>query len=110
MIPEEFSIKDKVAIITGCGRGIGKAIALTLAKAGADITLIARTREQLEQTASEVRRLGRKELAICMDVTDEDQVKKAVEETLSQINFILFRVHKQPATCRYFNSFFMPTK
>jgi NAD(P)-dependent dehydrogenase (short-subunit alcohol dehydrogenase family) len=88
MIPKEFSVEDKVAIVTGGGRGIGKAIALTLAKAGADITLIARTREQLEQTASEVRQLGRKALAICMDVTNEDQVKDAVEETVSQLGKI----------------------
>jgi NAD(P)-dependent dehydrogenase (short-subunit alcohol dehydrogenase family) len=88
MIPKEFRVEDKVAIVTGGGRGIGKAIALTLAKAGADITLIARTREQLEQTASEVRQLGRKALAICMDVTNEDQVKDAVEETLSQLGKI----------------------
>jgi NAD(P)-dependent dehydrogenase (short-subunit alcohol dehydrogenase family) len=88
MIMDEFSVKDKVAIVTGGGRGIGKEIALTLAKAGADITVIARTKGQVEQTASEVRRLGRKALAIPMDVTDEDQVKKAVEETLSQLSKI----------------------
>jgi NAD(P)-dependent dehydrogenase (short-subunit alcohol dehydrogenase family) len=88
MIMDEFSVKDKVAIVTGGGRGIGKEIALTLAKAGADITVIARTKGQAEQTASEVRRLGRKALTIPMDVTDEDQVKKAVEETLSQLSKI----------------------
>lgn len=51
MIPKEFGLEGKVAIVTGAGRGIGKAIALVLAEAGADITAAARTREQLEQTA-----------------------------------------------------------
>jgi NAD(P)-dependent dehydrogenase (short-subunit alcohol dehydrogenase family) len=88
MFQEEFNVQDKVAIVTGCGRGIGKAIALTLAEAGADITLITRTKEQLEQTAREVHRLGRKALAICMDVTNEDQVKEAVEGTISQLGKI----------------------
>jgi NAD(P)-dependent dehydrogenase (short-subunit alcohol dehydrogenase family) len=88
MFPKEFSVKGKVAIVTGGGRGIGRAIALTLAKAGADITVIARTREQVEQTASEVRQLGRKALAISMDVTDKIQVKKAVKYTLTQLGKI----------------------
>jgi 2-deoxy-D-gluconate 3-dehydrogenase len=89
MIPnKEFSVEGKVAIVTGAGRGIGKAIALTLAEAGADITVVARTREQIEQTANEIRQLGRKVLAIPMDVTNEDQVKGVVEQTLSQFGKI----------------------
>ena len=84
MIPKEFSVEGKVAIVTGGGRGIGKAIALTLAEAGADVTVVARTAEQIEQTAKEIRQLGRKSLAIAMDVTKEDQVKEAVEQTISQ--------------------------
>ena len=88
MIPKEFSVENKVAIVTGGGRGIGKAIALVLAEAGADITVVARTREQVEQTAREVRQLGRKALAIPMDVTNEDQVKEAIKETLSQLGKI----------------------
>jgi NAD(P)-dependent dehydrogenase (short-subunit alcohol dehydrogenase family) len=61
---EEYSLKGKVAIVTGAGRGIGKAIALTLAEAGADITVAARTTEQIERTAEEIRKLGRRALAV----------------------------------------------
>ncbi|RLC60434.1 MAG: 2-deoxy-D-gluconate 3-dehydrogenase, partial [Chloroflexi bacterium] len=68
--------------------GIGKAIALTLAEAGADITVVARTREQIEQTAEDIRKLGRKALAIPADVSQEDQVKKVVEQTVSQFGKI----------------------
>ncbi|MEE8469766.1 MAG: 3-oxoacyl-ACP reductase family protein [Dehalococcoidia bacterium] len=88
MIPKEFSLEGKVAIVTGAGRGIGKAIALVLAEAGADITVAARTKEQIEQTAEEVRKLGRKALAIPTDVTQEAQVRRAVEQTLSQFGRI----------------------
>lgn len=88
MITEEYRVDDKVAIVTGAGRGIGKAIALTLAEAGADITMVARTREQIEQTAGEVRKLGRKALAIPADVSQEDQVKGVVEQTISQFGRI----------------------
>ena len=84
MITEEYRVDGKVAIVTGAGRGIGKVIALTLAEAGADITVVARTREQIEQTAEEIRKLGRKALAIPADVSQEDQVKKVVEQTISQ--------------------------
>lgn len=88
MIPKDFSVEGKVAIVTGAGRGIGKAIALTLAEAGADIVAVARTAKQIEQTAEEIRKLGRKALAIPTDVTKEDQVKRAVEQTISQFGKI----------------------
>ncbi len=88
MILKDFSVEGKVAIITGAGRGIGKAIALTMAEAGADLTVIARTAKQIEQTAEEVRRLGREAFAIPIDVTKEDQVKEVVEQTLSQFGKI----------------------
>jgi len=80
---EEYSLEGKVAIVTGSGRGIGRAIALTLAEAGADITVAARTVEQIEGTASEIRRLGRRALAVPTDVTRREQVAGAVEQTVS---------------------------
>jgi len=88
MIIEEFGVKGSVAIVTGAGRGIGKAIALALAEAGADVAVVARTKEQIEQTAEEVRSLGHKALAIPTDVSQEDQVKRAVEQIISEFGKI----------------------
>jgi len=88
MVPQDFSVEGKVAIVTGGGRGIGKAIALVLAEAGADVTVAARTAEQVEQTAAEIRQLGRKALAMPMDVTNEDQVKEVVAQTVSEFGKI----------------------
>lgn len=88
MILKDFSVEGKVAIVTGAGRGIGKSIALTLAEAGVDISVVARTAKQIEQTAEEIRQLGKKALAIPTDVTKEDQVKRAVEQTVSQFGKI----------------------
>ncbi len=85
---KDFSIEDKVAIVTGAGRGIGKAISLTLAEAGADIVLVARTTKQIEQTAEEICKLGRNALAITTDVTQEEQVKRAVKQTISKFGKI----------------------
>ncbi|MFC1948378.1 SDR family NAD(P)-dependent oxidoreductase, partial [Chloroflexota bacterium] len=73
-----------VALITGSGRDIGKGIALCMAKAGADIVVTARTVEQIEQTASEIRTIGRKAIAIPLDARESVQMssmaEKAVEE------------------------------
>lgn len=88
MVLQDFSVEGKVAIVTGSGRGIGKAIALVLAEAGADVTVAARTAEQVEQTAAEIRRLGRKALVMPMDVTNEDQVNEVVARTVSELGRI----------------------
>ena len=82
MILNEFSLDGKVAIVTGAGRGIGRAISLAFAEAGADIVAAARTKEEIEQTAREVRDLGRQSLAVPTNVTKADQVDRMVEETI----------------------------
>ena len=56
----EFSIEGKKAIVTGPGRGIGKAIALTLAEAGVDVCVAARSRDELDAVAEEIRGMGRR--------------------------------------------------
>ncbi|UCB44801.1 MAG: SDR family oxidoreductase [Spirochaetota bacterium] len=88
MSNEEHRVDGKVAIVTGASRGIGKAIALTLAEAGSDITVIARTEAQLEKTAKEIRKLGRRALSIPMDVSKEEQVQSAVKQTVSEFGKI----------------------
>lgn len=88
MIANEYRVDGKVAIVTGGGRGIGKAIALVLAEAGADVAVAARSREQIEQTAEEIRKLQRRALAIPTDVSNEDQVKELVDKVISEFGKI----------------------
>lgn len=88
MVPREYSVKGKVAIVTGAGRGIGKSIALTLAEAGADVTVAARTAKQIETTAEEIRKLGRKALAVPADVTKASDVKRVVRKTIAEFGKI----------------------
>ena len=88
MSAEEHRVDGKVAIVTGASRGIGKAIALTLAEAGADVTVIARTKDQIERTAQEISKLGRRALALAMDVSREDLVQSAVKQTVSEFGGI----------------------
>jgi NAD(P)-dependent dehydrogenase (short-subunit alcohol dehydrogenase family) len=84
----DFSIKDRVAIVTGAKRGIGKAIAVTFAKAGADVVVCGRTLAELEEVASEIRALGRRSLAVKTDVTVKSEVTSLVERTIKDFGTI----------------------
>lgn len=75
----------KKAAVTGASSGIGRASALNLAREGADVALIARNRERLEETAEMIRKLGRKAVVIEADITDAEAVKKAVETSIDEL-------------------------
>src|SRR5690606_34129016 len=74
-------LKNKVAIVTGASRGIGKAVALAFAREGADLTLVGRSEKDLERVAEEVRSEGRRCLVAVADVSKEADVKRAVDAT-----------------------------
>jgi NAD(P)-dependent dehydrogenase (short-subunit alcohol dehydrogenase family) len=81
-------LENQVAIVTGAGRGIGKAIALAFAREGADIVAVARTKEEIEETCREVGALGRQGLAITADVTKADQIAGMVQKAVSHFKKI----------------------
>ena len=76
-----MSIEGKVALITGAGQGIGRAIALRLASDGADISLVDVNADRINAVADEVREAGSKAISLVADVTDRDQVRSAVDRT-----------------------------
>ena len=78
-------LKDKVALITGGARGIGQAIAMTFAKEGADIVVADVNLEIAQKTASEIESLGRKALALEMDVTSYGKVEEGVNKILDKM-------------------------
>jgi NAD(P)-dependent dehydrogenase (short-subunit alcohol dehydrogenase family) len=80
-----FSLKGRVAIVTGGGTGIGRGAALVLAEHGADVVLAARRPEPLEATAQEIRVLGRRALAVPTDVTRPDACQQLVDTTLQEM-------------------------
>lgn len=84
----ELSLRGKSAIVTGAGRGIGRAIALSLAEAGADVALAARTPSDLEHVVAEIRALGSRAFAVPTDVSDSNQIESMVEATLKQFGNI----------------------
>ena len=82
---DKFKLDGKVAIVTGGGRGLGRAIALALAEAGADVTVSARTKKQIEAVKGEIEALGKNALAIPTDVRKADQIDHMVEKTVSDL-------------------------
>jgi NAD(P)-dependent dehydrogenase (short-subunit alcohol dehydrogenase family) len=77
----KMSLEGKVAVITGGGRGIGKAIALDFAKYGADIVVAARTTSEIDAVANEVLKMGRKALAIPTDMTKEQSIQNLISKS-----------------------------
>jgi NAD(P)-dependent dehydrogenase (short-subunit alcohol dehydrogenase family) len=87
MLPE-IDLEGKTALVTGAGRGIGREIALVLAEAGADIVAAARTVSEIEETAADVRKLGRQSIAIPADVSKSSDVDQLVERVLQHFGRI----------------------
>ncbi|MBP1719062.1 MAG: gluconate 5-dehydrogenase, partial [Deltaproteobacteria bacterium] len=80
----QFDLSGKVAIVTGGGRGIGKAIALGLAGAGAKVVVCSRTSKEIEEAAGEISRLGGKALPLTVDLTANDQLENLVNTTVKE--------------------------
>jgi len=79
-----FSLKDKVALVTGASQGIGRATSLALAEAGAKVAIAARNTEKLASLAAEIAAAGGEALAVPMDVADPAQVKAGFQQLLAK--------------------------
>ena len=86
MVLDAFKLDGKVAWVTGASRGLGKAMALALAEAGSDLVLSARTVVDLEGTASEAKRLGRRAVVVQADVTRRLDVEAVLAKAIAEFD------------------------
>ena len=86
-----MDVTGTFALVTGAGSGIGNAAAITLAKAGADVALLGRTHDELEETAEVVRKTGRQALVLVADISSDDEMAAAfgeVARTFGRLDFV----------------------
>ena len=84
----DLGLKGKAAIVTAASKGIGKAVAVELAKEGVNVSICARGKPALEQAAEEIRKHGVKAVAVQADVTKADDVRRVIDETVQAFNRI----------------------
>jgi NAD(P)-dependent dehydrogenase (short-subunit alcohol dehydrogenase family) len=82
------TLNNKIALVTGGGRGIGEACAVALAEAGADVAVCSRSSAEITAVAEKIRAMGRRALAVVCDVTDAWQVRRMAEEVNSQFGAV----------------------
>jgi NAD(P)-dependent dehydrogenase (short-subunit alcohol dehydrogenase family) len=99
---DSYSLSGKVAVVTGGRRGIGRAIALALAGAGADVALGDRTVDdgQLEAAAAEVKKLGRRSLAVKVDITSKAEVDNFVQKVADELGAVDILVNNAATNVR----------
>lgn len=84
MPPLLFDLTDRKAIVTGGGRGLGRAIAVGLAQFGADVAIVSRTRSELDETARQITETGRQSLVFPADVSRKEDIQKVVDQVVAQ--------------------------
>jgi gluconate 5-dehydrogenase len=97
-VKELFNLQGKTALVTGGGRGLGEQIATGLAEAGANVVVCSRKIEACEEVSSKLRELGVRTLALKCDVTNPDDVRYVVQETLHEFGQIDILVNNSGAT------------
>jgi 3-oxoacyl-[acyl-carrier protein] reductase len=91
-------LANQIAVVTGAGRGIGRAIALKFAAEGADVVCVSRTQENSEKVAAEIRALGHQAWAFAVDVADSAAVSAAAEKILAEVGKVDILVNNAGVT------------
>ena len=100
---DRLRLDGKLIVMTGAGRGLGRAMALDLADAGADLVAAARTKAQIEETAEMIRAKGRRCLAVPVNITDSSSVQTLVDASLAEFGRIDVLVNNAGGASRGWN-------
>lgn len=98
-----FSLEGKVALVTGASRGLGKAMAIALAKAGADLIITATNEDNLSETKAAIRQIGRKVIAIGCDQSQPEQIDNVfakIQQHYDRLDILINNagtIHRAPA-------------
>lgn len=87
-MPSLFSLEGKVALVTGASRGLGQAMAIGLAEAGADVAIVSTRLDNLQETESKISALGRRVIKFACDSRDGDQIETVISETQQTLGSI----------------------
>jgi NAD(P)-dependent dehydrogenase (short-subunit alcohol dehydrogenase family) len=88
MVFDRFTLEGKIALVTGAGRGLGRPMAIALAQAGAAVVVAARTEREVQETADAVCKLGRKGVALPLNVSDSHAVDLTVERVVRDMGSV----------------------
>jgi NAD(P)-dependent dehydrogenase (short-subunit alcohol dehydrogenase family) len=94
-----FDLSGRVALVTGAARGLGRAISLALAHAGADVALGLRTAGTADDLVAEIEAMGRKALPLAMDVTDLEQAQAGIDRTVAELGSLDILVNNAGGGC-----------
>ena len=80
MFLKNYNLKNKTALVTGAGKGIGRACAIALAEAGSNLILISRTKKDLDEVSNKIKKLKSKCKSYVCDITNYDDIKKIINK------------------------------